>query len=143
MRANMLRLFDAVARGIPLPLGSVRNRRSLLYVGNATLVMRRILELGSEATGTFFVSDGEDLSTPDLVRAIGRALGRSARLFPVPSAVLRVALGSSIGQRLVGSLAIDSGPVWRTVGTTGRVSVHEGLTTTATWYRARNHGRHS
>ena len=96
MKTNALRLFDWVARGVPLPFGSVRDRPSLLFIGN--LVAALFAALRSEAgDDTFFLSDAEDLSTPELIREIALALGRPARLLPVPSALLRAGDGQATG----------------------------------------------
>jgi nucleoside-diphosphate-sugar epimerase len=149
MKANALRLFDAVARGMPLPLGAVYNRRSLLFVGN--LVAAIVATLESEGGGdTFFVGDAEDVSTPDLVRAIGQALGRPARLVAVPIGLLRAAartgdlldriipfpFTSAALDRLIGSLAVDSSKLARSTGYRPPYSLSEGLRLTAEWYRS-------
>jgi UDP-N-acetyl-alpha-D-quinovosamine dehydrogenase len=153
MKANALRLFDAVACGTPLPLGAVRNRRSLLFTGNLVAAMLATLE--SEAgSDTFFVSDGEDLSTADLALRIGRALGRPARLVPVPAFALRAAgragdmlarlvpwpLTSGTVGRLVGSLSVDSSRMIRATGYRPPYGVDEALRITAEWYRGRPGG---
>jgi nucleoside-diphosphate-sugar epimerase len=150
MKANALRPFDLVARGIPLPLGSVRNRRSLLFTGN--LVAALFATLRSDAgSDTFFVSDVEDLSTPELIREIARALGRPARLLPVPTALLRAAgragdaivrvapwpLTTPAVDRLLGSLSVDPSKLMRATGYRPAYRVREGLELTAAWYRAR------
>jgi nucleoside-diphosphate-sugar epimerase len=150
MKANALRLFDAVARGTPLPLGAVHNRRSLLFVGN--LIAAIFATLQSEGgSDTFFVSDAEDVSTPELVRAIARALERPARLVPVPIGLLRTAartgdllagivpfpLTSAALDRLVGSLAVDSSRLARSTGYRPPYSLTDGLRITAEWYRSR------
>ena len=83
-RGNFARLVALVARGVPLPLGAVHNRRSLVFVGNLVDAIVRSLDHPAAAGETFMVSDGEDLSTPELVRRIARALGKPARLVPVP-----------------------------------------------------------
>jgi nucleoside-diphosphate-sugar epimerase len=154
MKGNALRFFDAVARGTPLPLGSVRNHRSLLFTGNLVAAMLATLE--SEAgSDTFFVSDGEDLSTADLALRIGRALGRPARLVPVPTPALRAAgragdvlarlvpwpLTSAAVDRLVGSLSVDSTKLTRATGYRPPCGVDEALRITAEWYRGRPRGR--
>jgi nucleoside-diphosphate-sugar epimerase len=154
MKANALRLFDAVARGTPLPLGAVRNRRSFLFTGN--LVAALLATLESEAgSGTFFVSDGEDLSTAELAVRIGHALGRPARLVPVPAFALRAAgragdvlarvvpwpLTSGTVDRLVGSLSVDSSKLTRATGYRPPYGVDEALRITAEWYRGRPRGR--
>ena len=84
-RGNFARLVRLVARGVPLPLGAVRNRRSLIFVGNLVDAIVRSLDDPAAAGETFMVSDGEDVSTPELVRRIARALGKPARLVPVPA----------------------------------------------------------
>ena len=136
--ANFLRLMNAVAGGRPLPLGAVRNRRSLVYVGNLADAVLACLE-DPHAAGTYLVSDGHDLSTPDLIRRIGAAVGRPARLLYVPTVLLRAA-GALTGktnevERLLGDFALaptrlaDLG--WRPPFT-----LEQGLAATAAWYRA-------
>jgi nucleoside-diphosphate-sugar epimerase len=142
MKSNMARLFDAVQRGLPLPLGSVRNRRSLVYVGNAVEGMRAVLTTPAAAQETFFISDGMDLSTPDLVRSIAAAIRRRPRMFPLPVTMMRGAanLLSRIGplhltldsvSALVGSLFVDTAKIKKMTGYTPPVSVDEGLARTA------------
>lgn len=114
-RGNFARLVALVARGVPLPLGAVRNRRSLIYVGNLVDAIVRAVDDPGAAGETFMVSDGEDVSTPELVRRIARALGKPARLLPVPVALLRLG-GALAGRsddvaRLAGDLAVDGGRI--------------------------------
>lgn len=150
VRANMLSLLRLVDRGLPLPLGGVRNRRSLAYVGNVAAAVRAVLESPAAAAETFFVSDGHDLSTPELVREVARALGRPARLVPLPPAFFRVAgrvgdvvrravpfpVHSGVVDRLLGSLAIDSSKLERVAGFRPPFTVSQGMDRTADWYRA-------
>lgn len=110
--ANFRALVELVRRGLPLPLAAVRNRRSLIAAENlADLLL--CCATHPEAPGrTFLCSDGEDVSTPDLLRAIGLAERRPVRLLPVPVPLLRVA-GRLTGQgaavaRLTESLQIDA-----------------------------------
>lgn len=140
VKANMLRLFRAVDRGLPLPLGGVRNRRSLVFSGN---LVDALVACGTHprAPGhAFLVSDGEDVSTPGLVRAIAAALGRPARLLPVPFAIIAAA-GSLLGkrgavERLGGSLTVDASGLRRELGWTPPFTLREGMERTAAWYRA-------
>ncbi len=133
MKANILRLYRAVDRGIPLPLASIRNRRSFLFVGNLTAAV--IATLRSEGGNeTFFVTDGQDLSVPELISGIARALNRPARLLPVPAALLR-ALPSPAMRRLTGSLRADSSKLARLTGFHPPYSADAGLEMTAAWYR--------
>ena len=151
VRANMLRLFDLVARGVPLPFGGVRNRRSLLYVENAAAAIAAILSAPTPAGPLYMLSDGEDVSSAELVRRIGRALGRAARLAPVPPWVFRAAgsggdvvaklvpwpLTTAAVRRLTGSLVVDSSRIRRELGFEPPFHLQQGLEATASWYRAR------
>jgi nucleoside-diphosphate-sugar epimerase len=144
VKANFLRLMRLVDSGIPLPLASVANRRSLLYVGNLTDAISLCIAHPQAAGRTFSVTDGEDVSTPELVVRIAQALGRPARLFPTPVALLRLA-GRLVGQtqvidRLAGDLVIDAAPIRDSLGWRPPFSMEQGLAETAAWYRARHGG---
>jgi nucleoside-diphosphate-sugar epimerase len=134
VKGNMLRLFSLVDRGVPLPFGSVANRRSLLYVGNLVVAVRRVLENPPGDAGAFFVSDGRDLSLPGLIRLIAQALGRPARLLPVPPGLLRRVLPAAEGDRLIGSLMVDGTRLVRLTGYAAPHTVEDGLRATAEWY---------
>jgi nucleoside-diphosphate-sugar epimerase len=125
VKANFLALMRAVALGVPLPLASVRNRRSLVYVGNLADAILRCL--GRE--GTYLVSDGPGVSTPALCEALGMALGRRARLLPFPSAWLPA--------KLAGSLEVDDSYIRRVLGWRPACTLEQGLLATAQWYRGR------
>lgn len=145
VKANFLSLMQAVDRGWPLPLGSAQNRRSLLYVGNLVSAIVRCLEHPAAAGRTYLVADGDPISTPELIRGIARALQRPARLIPVPVGLLRLAGGLAgrrdAVERLLESLAVDSGLIRRDLDWTPPYSLGEGLRATADWYRYRsNHG---
>jgi nucleoside-diphosphate-sugar epimerase len=111
VRANFDALIRAVRRGIPLPFGAVRNRRSLISVDNIADAIVRCTTHPAAARQTFLVSDGEDLSTPELIRRLAAALDRPARLFSVPPAVLSLAAAcvgrADMAQRLLGTLCVD------------------------------------
>jgi nucleoside-diphosphate-sugar epimerase len=112
VKANFLRLIHTVARGWPLPLGAIRNRRSLLYLGNFVDAIRLCVEHPAAAGQTFLLDDGGAVSTPELIRAVARAMGRPARLLAVPVGVLEFA-GVLLGKRaavarLTDSLFVDS-----------------------------------
>ena len=137
--ANFLALMRWVDRGVPLPLGAVRNRRSLLYVGNLAAAVIACLE-SSRANGqTFLLGDGEAVSTPALVNSIAAHMGKSPRLWPVPVPLLRVAGRlsgkSSVIERLVGSLEVDSQPVRRRLGWSPPYSMDRAMAATVAWYR--------
>lgn len=111
--ANFRSLVRAVRGGLPLPLGRIDNRRSLVSVDNLVDLIALCLVHPGAAGETFMASDGHDLSTTELVRLIGDALGRRARLMPVPPRTIAV-LGSALGrraavERLLGDLQVDIG----------------------------------
>jgi len=132
VKANFLALMRAIDRGWPLPLASIRNRRSLIYVGNLVDAIRRCFE-GTAVRKTYAVSDGAPVSTSDLCRSLGRALGRPARLFPFPPALLRLAPGLA---RLAESLEVDDRAIRAELGWRPPFTFEEGLRFTADWYRA-------
>ncbi len=148
MRANALRLFHAIDRGLPLPLGGIQNRRSFLYVGNLTFALLGTLT-SENGNDTFFVSDCQDLSTSELATAVARALGRPSRLVRMPVSLLKAAgrmgdflarvrplpLNSPAVARLTGSLAVDSSKLSRQTGYSPPFTMAEGLRITAEWYR--------
>lgn len=149
VRANMLALLRAVDLGLPLPLGGIENRRSLLYTGNLAAAVSSVLARPAEGARAFFVSDDEDLSTPEIVRRLGRALDKPARLLPFPSRLLgaaarvgdrlpswtRFPLRTAVVDRLAGSLAVDCGALRRETGYRPPFSVDEGLRQMALGYR--------
>ena len=128
---NFGKLTRLVAKGLPLPLASIDNRRSLVGIDNLVDFIITCLEHPAAANETFLVSDGEDLSTPDLIRRMARAMDRSARLLAVPKSVLMAAaamLGKrDMAQRLCGSLQVDISKARALLGWNPPVSVDEGL----------------
>lgn len=132
VKANFASLMRAVQRGIPLPLGSVsNNRRSLVALDNLVDLLITCIDHPAAASQTFLVSDGEDLSTTALIRRIGQALGKPARLLSVPPALLE--LGAAVvgkrdmAQRLLGNLQVDINHTRTTLGWTPPITVDEGL----------------
>ena len=139
-RGNLLALLRAVARGLPLPLGGIDNARSLISVANLASAVALVAEHPYAAGSTFFVSDGEDVSTPELVRRIARALGRKPRLLRVPNALFLLGerlprIGPKLG-RLTGSLQVDSRLIRERLGWSPPQSLDQGLAETAAWLRA-------
>jgi UDP-N-acetyl-alpha-D-quinovosamine dehydrogenase len=133
VRANFLRLLQAIDRGWPLPLAAIENRRSLVYVGNLCDAIAACLEAPAPDGRTFNVTDGEPVSTPQLCREIGAALGRPARLFRFPPRLLELVPGMT---RLTRSLAVDDAPFRRELDWRPPYSLQQGLRATAAWYRA-------
>ena len=131
VKGNLARLLKLVRLGLPLPLGALQNKRSLIGLDNLVDLLICCVDHPAAAGQTFLVSDGEDLSTPDLIRHMAGAMGRSAWLFPVPVSLLRLA-DSALGKRaeidrLVGSLQIDSSHTRRVLGWAPSLSVQEGI----------------
>jgi nucleoside-diphosphate-sugar epimerase len=124
VKANFRKLAELVARGVPLPLGCVKNARSLIGLSNVADAIAACVEQDKAAGKTYLVSDGDDVSTPELVRRLATALGKKPRLLPVREKCLRWA-GKVTGktaaiERLLGSLLVDSGKIraelgWRPV----------------------------
>jgi nucleoside-diphosphate-sugar epimerase len=137
VKGNFLRLMRAIDCGMPLPFGCVDNRRSLIYLGNLVSALQACLAEAA-ANKTFLVADGEDVSTPALIRRMAAAMGKPERLLPVPQWVLR-AVGSLAGRqqvkRLLGSLYVDDGLIRRELAWVPPCSMQEGLMATAAWYR--------
>jgi UDP-N-acetyl-alpha-D-quinovosamine dehydrogenase len=139
--ANFLRLIALVSKGIPLPFGSIRNRRSLLYVGNLAALLAACALAPQAAGRTLLAADGQDVSTPELIKKIALALGRRARLWPFPASALR-ALGALCGQadkidRLVESLAVDASETRSVLQWQPRFTVEQGIEHTVAWYDSR------
>jgi nucleoside-diphosphate-sugar epimerase len=136
--ANFLRLIRLVDRGIPLPLQSVMNGRSLVFVDNLAECILACATHPAAAGRTFLVSDGEDVSTPQLLRMLGTHLGKPPNLWPCPPALLRFG-ASLIGRgedadRLLGSLQINSSAL-RVIGWNPTHPLDDGLRQTVRWYR--------
>ena len=140
VRANFLRLMDAVWKGMPLPLGSVGAKRSLVYVDNLADALARCATDPRAAHQCFHIADGDDPTVAGLVRSLGRHLQRSARLVPLPTSWLRVAgrltHRSPQVERLIGSLQVDSGRIRSVLGWQPPYSIDDGLAATARWYRS-------
>lgn len=131
VKANFLRLMQLIQQGWPLPLGAIKNRRSLLYLGNFVDAIRLCIEHPAAAGQTFLVDDGQTISTPDLIREIAKAMHRPARLVPVPVSLLQW-VGSMTGRsaavaRLTGSLYVDSQAIRSRLGWTPPYSMQTGL----------------
>ena len=131
VRANFASLVRVVRRGIPLPLACVHNLRSLVGIDNLVSLLLRCTQHADAGGQNFLVSDGHDLSTPDLVRQLATALGQPARLWPVPLAGLQLAARltgrQAAVQRLCSSLQVDISATCQGLQWAPPVSVAEGL----------------
>jgi nucleoside-diphosphate-sugar epimerase len=130
-KGNFKSLMKLVAKSLPLPLDSIKNRRSFVGIDNLVDFIITCLEHPAAANETFMVSDGEDLSTPDLIRRMARAMNRPARLLSVPVWALKAG-ASLLGkgdavQRLCGNLQVDISKSRELLGWSPPISVDEGL----------------
>ncbi|MPW20591.1 NAD-dependent epimerase/dehydratase family protein [Paraburkholderia sp. CNPSo 3157] len=140
VRANFLRLMDAVWRGLPLPLGAVQARRSVVYVGNLGDALVCCATDPRAARQCFHVADSGAPTVAELTRSLARHLGKPSRMLPVPAAWLRTA-GQLTGRsaqidRLIGSLQVDTSRIRQTLGWQPPFSTDDGLSATADWYRS-------
>lgn len=132
VKGNFATLLRWMAKGVPLPLGAVRqNRRSLVGLDNLVDLIVTCLDHPAAANQVFLASDGEDLSTTELLERIGRAMGKPTRLLPVPVWTLQAGatlLGKrDVARRLLGSLQVDISKTRDLLGWEPPVSVDEGL----------------
>lgn len=131
VKGNFLAMMRWLHAGIPLPLGAIRNLRSLVALDNLVDLIVTCVEHGAAANQIFLVSDGEDLSTTELLERTAAALGRPAWLVPVPAGWLR--RGARLfgkedsWRRLCGSLQVDIGKTRQQLGWEPPVGVDEGL----------------
>jgi UDP-N-acetyl-alpha-D-quinovosamine dehydrogenase len=131
VRANFLSMMRWIYRGVPLPLGAIHNKRSLVALENLVDLIMTCIHHGSAANEIFLVSDGVDLSTTELLRRVARSLDRPARLVSVPPRVLagvaRLLGKEDVVQRLCGSLQVDISKTRQVLGWTPPLCVDEGL----------------
>ncbi|PNY79889.1 hybrid nucleoside-diphosphate sugar epimerase/sugar transferase [Deinococcus koreensis] len=136
VKANFMALARAAGRGFPLPIGAIKNRRSMVYVGNLADLIAVALEHPAAPGEMFFASDGQDLSTPELTRFLAETQGRHARLPAIPVPLLlwvgRITGRGAVIRRLTGSLQVSSAkaqrllswtppyPVWQAMARTGQ-----------------------
>lgn len=136
---NFLRLLGLAAKGWPLPLASIDNRRSLVGIENLCSLLEVCTNHPGAAGEVFLVADGEDISTPELIRMLAEAMQRPCRLWPFPPSVL-VIISKLLGQygvwaRLAGSLQIDISKARQQLGWEPAIPLKQGLAETADWYQ--------
>jgi len=128
---NLDRLARAIARGVPMPFGAVRNRRSLINVADLADLLVRLADAPDVPAGPMLAADDRPVSTPGLIRALAAALDRPARLLPVPpaalSAVLAAAGRSAMADQLLLSLEIDASRTCEATGWRPRRGLAEGM----------------
>lgn len=135
VKANFAAMMRLIYRGIPLPIGAIQNKRSMVCLDNLVNLIETCSSHPAAANQTFFVSDGIDMSTPELATRIGGALNKPARLVSVPVVLLNLSAGllgrSAVAQRLCGSLQVDISKTREVLGWSPPVSIEEGLRKTA------------
>lgn len=135
VKANFLNMMKWLYKGVPLPLGAIHNKRSLVALDNLVDLIVTCIDHPRAANQTFLVNDGEDLSTTELLQRMSQALGKRPRLLPVPAWILetvaKVVGRQSIAQRLCGSLQVDIAHTRDLLGWTPPVSVDAALQKTA------------
>jgi len=135
VKANFLSMMRWLNKGVPLPFGAIYNKRSLVDLDNLVDLIVRCIDHPAAANQVFLVSDGEDLSTTELLCRMGAALGKPARLLLVPSRLLEVGaamLGKqALAQRLCGSLQVDISKTRELLGWSPPVTVDQALRKTA------------
>ena len=142
--ANFDRLLRLALSGLPLPLGAARNRRSMIFVGNLVDAMRAVLTTPESRGRVFYVTDGEDLSTADLIRRIARAGGKRAWLLAVPRSLLAIPAGlagkGGEFRRLFDDLQVDARPTCEALGWRPPYTVDQALELTVAGLPGRGGG---
>ncbi len=138
VKGNFQSMMNWLTKGIPLPLGGIHNQRSLVALPNLIDLIIICIDHPAAANQTFLVSDGEDLSTTELLKRLSKVLGKKPRLLPVPQKLLEISLNligqKAIAQRLCGNLQIDMTHTRELLDWTPPVSVDEALWQTAETY---------
>jgi nucleoside-diphosphate-sugar epimerase len=141
VKANFLNMLSWLDKGVPLPLGAIRNQRSLVCLANLVSLVITCIDHPRAANQTFLVSDGEDLSTTQLLRRLSRALGKPARLLPLPEGLLKLVaamLGKqAFAHRLCGSLQVDISKNLHVLGWKPPINMDRAMLQTAGHYQER------
>lgn len=138
VKANFHSMMKVIATGVPLPLATVTNKRSMIYVDNLVDALSLCIRHPNAAGRDYLVSDGDDVSTPELIRRVASALNRSARLYPFPTCFLHL-IGRLLGKspaikRLTGTQQVDISNIQTQLGWKPPFTMQEGLSTTAEWF---------
>jgi nucleoside-diphosphate-sugar epimerase len=131
VKGNFARMMRVVSMGIPLPLRSVNNRRSMISLKNGVDLILCAAQHEKAAGNTYLMSDGDDLSTPELLRRLGAAMDKPPRLYPFPPTIMELGADllkqRDIAQRLIGSLQVDISRARLDLNWSPIQSVDEGL----------------
>jgi len=131
VKANFQMMMYWLDKGIPLPLGAIHNKRSLVALDNLVDLIITCIDHSAAANQIFLAGDGEDLSTSELLQRVSKAMGKPSRLFPVPAKILELAASligrRAIARRLCRSLQVDISKTREILGWTPPISIDEGL----------------
>lgn len=131
VKGNFASMIKLVEKGLPLPLGAIHNKRSLVALDNLVDLIITCIDHPAAANQVFLAGDGQDVSTTELLRGVGRAMGKPARLIPVPAGMLTFGAGllgkKAVAQRLLGSLQVDISKARNLLGWEPPLSVEDGL----------------
>lgn len=138
VKGNFLRLLNLTNKKIPLPFARINNIRSLVGLDNLIDLIICCIDHPKAAGQIFLISDNESISTPELIKRIGAAMGKSTRLFPVPLSIFKL-LGRLMGKsyevdKLLGSLMVDTSHTRQILGWKPILSLDDGLNKTVQWY---------
>jgi nucleoside-diphosphate-sugar epimerase len=131
VKANFKNLVKIAGSGLPLPLKRINNKRSFLYLGNLMEAIAACIGHPRAAGQTFLVSDGQDLSTPNLIKMIAKAMGKRVVLFPLPLGFLKMfckIMGKAKEfEKLTGSLRVDNSKIRNLLGWEPAFTMEEGI----------------
>jgi nucleoside-diphosphate-sugar epimerase len=138
VKGNFLRLLDLVYKQMPLPFAKINNLRSFIALDSLTDLIICCIDHPQAGGKTFLVSDGEDLSTLDLIKKLSKFMNKSPRLFQVPQLIIQL-IGRLVGKslevkRLLGSLRVDNSHTREILGWSPTLSLDESLEKTVRWY---------
>ena len=140
VKANFKNLIKLAGSGLPLPFKSINNSRSFLYIGNLVDAIFNCIEHALAAGETFLVSDGQDLSTPDLIKMIAFSMRKKAYLFSLHPYILKVICKivrkAEEMEKLTGSLLVDSSKIRNLLGWKPPFTIEEGIKETVKYYRS-------
>jgi nucleoside-diphosphate-sugar epimerase len=139
VKGNFLQLLRLVGRGLPVPFAGIKNNRSLIYIENLLDALVICADHPLAAGNTYLLSDGESVSTGDLIRLLAEELGEPARLFFCPESLMQWA-ARLIGKteqvdRLLGSLLVDGNKIVRELNWVMPYTLQQGLSATTAWYK--------
>lgn len=138
VKGNFAQMMNIVHKKIPLPFASIHNLRSLLYLGNLTDALIACATHPAASGQTYLICDGEDISTPELLRQLAAGMGVPSRLLPFPPAMLKLVANlagkSQQIERLIGSLRIDGDKIRTDLNWTPPFTVRQGLQLTSKWH---------